>query len=119
MRPFVLAATLAIGSTAAAQQKPVTPDSAARVLPAVERQQLDSQLASLRAAGNAGLPTADRFSLGDHSVPAGTTMDGPIAVARGNLEVFGTLNGDAIVIDGNVRVHRGARIAGDAIAVGG
>jgi hypothetical protein len=119
MRPFMLAATLAVSSTAAAQQKPVTRDTAPQVVPAMQRQQLDSQLQRLRAAGNAGLPTADRFSFGDHSVPAGASMDGPIAVARGNLEVFGTLNGDAIVIDGDIRVHRGARIAGDAMAVGG
>jgi hypothetical protein len=118
MRPLMLAATLAVSSTAAAQQKPVTPETTPRTA-SIERQQLDSQLQRLRAAGNAGLPTADRFSFGDHSVPAGTTMAGPVGVARGNLEVFGTLNGDAYVIDGDIRVHRGARIAGDAVAVGG
>ena len=115
----MLAATLAVSSTGAAQQKPAAPDTPARVALSIARQQLDSQLQRLRAAGNAGLPTADRFSFGDHSVPAGTTITGPIGVARGNLEVFGTLNGDAIVIDGDIRVHRGARIAGDAMAVGG
>lgn len=115
----MLAATLAVSSTAAAQQRPVTPDSTARTAASVERQRLDAQLERLRAAGNAGLPTADHFSFGDHSVPAGTTMTGPIAVARGNLEVFGTLNGDAFVIDGDIRVHRGARVVGDAMAVGG
>ena len=116
----MLAAALAVSSTAAAQQKPVTNDSVPQPATApLGRQQLDSQLLRLRSTSDAHLPTADHFSFGDHRVPAGTTVDGPIAVARGNLEVFGTVNGDAFVIDGDIRVHRGARITGDAMATGG
>ncbi len=116
----MLAAALAVSSTAAAQQKPVTNDSVPQPATApLGRQQLDSQLLRLRSTSDAHLPTADHFSFGDHRVPAGTTVEGPIAVARGNLEVFGTVNGDAFVIDGDIRVHRGARITGDAMATGG
>jgi hypothetical protein len=120
MRPLILAAALAVGSTAAAQQKPASSDSTPHATSSpIERQQLDSQLQRLRGSTDAHLPTADHFSFGDHSVPAGTTVDGPIAVARGSLEVFGTVNGDAYVIDGDIRVHKGARITGDAVSAGG
>jgi hypothetical protein len=119
MRSLILTAALAVGSTAAAQQKPASTDSASRSSQPVERQQLDSQLQRMRSAGDSRLPRADRFSFGDHRVPEGTTIAGPIAVARGDLEVYGTIDGDAYVVDGNIRVHKGARIAGDAVAAGG
>ena len=124
MRSLILAATLAVGSTAAAQQKPALPDSAPGTRPdsaasALQRQQLDSQLARLRASGGRDLPTADRFGFGDRTVPAGQTIEGPIAVARGTLEVFGTVSGDVFALDGDIRVHKGGRITGDALALGG
>ena len=51
--------------------------------------------------------------------PRDTTVDGPIAVAHGNLDVYGTVNGDVVALDGNMRVHKGARVTGDAWAAGG
>ncbi|HEX3865258.1 MAG TPA: hypothetical protein VHV78_00845, partial [Gemmatimonadaceae bacterium] len=40
-------------------------------------------------------------------------------VAHGTVDVFGTVNGDVFTIDGNIRVHTGARITGDALSAGG
>src|SRR5438552_18108375 len=73
---------------------------------------IDTQLTRLRERGARNVPTPDRFSWGDQTVAAGATVTGPIAVARGNLDVFGTVHGDAYVLDGEIRVHRGATITG-------
>src|SRR5439155_22183449 len=81
--------------------------------------QIDSQVARLRASGGTALPDADHFTLGDRTIAAGTSVEGPIAVARGNLDVFGTVRGGVYAIDGEIRVHRGARVTGDAFAAGG
>lgn len=40
-------------------------------------------------------------------------------VSRGPLDVFGTVNGTAVSLAGDVVVHRGGIVTGDAIAVGG
>ena len=76
-------------------------------------------VAARRSAGETYLPQADVFSFGNRTVSANTRVDGPIAVARGDLDVYGTVNGDVVALDGNVRVHRGAKVTGDAWAAGG
>jgi hypothetical protein len=38
---------------------------------------------------------------------------------NGNLDVYGTVQGDAIALRGDVIIHRGARVTGDAIAIVG
>lgn len=40
-------------------------------------------------------------------------------VVRGNLDVYGTVSGNATALKGDVIVHRGGRVRGDAIAVAG
>ena len=64
-------------------------------------------------------PRADSLALGGRVIPAGTTVTGPIVVAGGDLDVRGTINGSAIAIAGNVVVHTGGRVTGDAIAAFG
>jgi hypothetical protein len=134
VRALIAMAALALSSPALAQQKasppaPQVADSPAQPLatppsssqPAEARQTrlLSDKLARLRDGGERGLPGTDRFIFGDRTIVAGSTVTGPIAVARGNLDVYGTVLGDAIAVDGDVRVHKGARIAGDALAAGG
>jgi hypothetical protein len=80
---------------------------------------LADQIAARRAAGDKYLPNADNFSYGNRTIAAGTTVDGPIAVARGDIDVYGTVVGDVIAIAGNVHVHPGARVTGDAWAAAG
>ena len=65
------------------------------------------------------LPAAADISSGNRTIPAGTTVAGPVATRDGNLEIFGTVEGDAAAIDGNVIVHEGGRVAGDVLAVHG
>jgi hypothetical protein len=121
MRAVLAFAALALGSLRApAQARPV--DSArapqapkdtttARVAQEIEQQR--------RAAGEKYLPDADNFSFGDRAIAANTRVNGPIAVAHGNLDVYGTVEGDVVALDGNVRVHKGAHVTGDAWAAGG
>lgn len=66
----------------------------------------------------AGLPPADSVSAGPRAIAAGTTVTGPI-VARGPVDVSGTVNGTVVSLAGDVTVHRGGVITGDALAVGG
>jgi hypothetical protein len=68
---------------------------------------------------NVDLPEADQFKVGNQAVEAGAERAGTIAVARGNLEVRGRITGDAIVMHGDLIVHPGGYIAGDAVAIDG
>ena len=65
------------------------------------------------------LPTRDSLSIGGRVIPRGTTVNGPIVVAGGDLDVRGTIAGSAIAIAGDVVVHEGGRVTGDAIAAFG
>ncbi len=111
MRVLLVFAMLALGSFGAPAQTPVAADTSAT--------HLAQEISQRRAVGDTYLPDADHFTFGSRSIPANTTVDGPIAVARGNLDVYGTVNGDVVSLDGDVRVHRGARVTGDAWAAGG
>jgi hypothetical protein len=65
------------------------------------------------------LPSADRFGWGDLSIPAGTSVDGPVAVARGTVHVRGMVIGDVFAFGGDVVVHSGGEVTGSARAVQG
>ena len=81
---------------------------------------LRAQLEALRLSGvTASLPSVDQFSVGNRVIPAGTVVSSPVGVIDGSLDIFGTVTGTAIVIDGNLRLHPGAQITGDALAVRG
>ncbi len=117
MRRVLMAAValLAIGgpSRVHAQQAAVPPTPAARdsLAPVVD---------SVRAtpAGRA-LPSIDRFTWGDLSIPAGVTVAGPVAAARGNVNVRGLVNGDVFAVGGDVVVHAGGEVTGSALALQG
>jgi len=120
MRAVLAFAALALGSLRApAQAQPdkqaVPPSSAGTT----DTARVAEEIAQRRAAGEQHLPDAEKFSFGDRTIAANTRVDGPIAVARGNLDIYGTIDGDAVALDGNVRVHEGARVTGDVWAVGG
>jgi len=65
----------------------------------------------------AELPPQDSITIGSFAVGPGAAV-GRVA-ALGQLDVFGTVTGDAIALDGDVIVHKGAHVTGDALAVGG
>lgn len=72
----------------------------------------------VRPEGNR-LPPADSFTVGPREIPASATLNGPIAVAQGTVDIFGHVNGDVFVLDGDAIVHRGAVVTGDVESFGG
>jgi len=125
MRALLAFAALALGSfRAPAQVRPATPTPSPASPSKTEVKQdsttaLAREITQRRDSGEKYLPDADVFTFGDRTIAAGTRVDGPIAVARGNLDVFGTVEGDVVALDGDVRVHKGARVTGDAWSAGG
>ena len=78
------------------------------------------QIAALRADSNAfRLPPDAEITRGARSVPAGTQVSGPIATSGGPLDVYGTVTGDAIAVGGDVVVHAGGRVTGNALSAFG
>lgn len=63
------------------------------------------------------LPPTDSIEHDAFTVVAGTSR-GRIA-SLGELEVLGTVNGDAVAIDGDVVVKHGGHVTGDAVSIGG
>ena len=133
----VAAAPLTARQAAAIQQNPKTAkpaaDSAAKVAaPAVAVESTDSGKVQLSKATvdsltqlvsryrrdpeAVALPPENQIAMGGRTIPAGTTVAGPVAVAGGPLHVYGTVNGDAIAIGSDVIVHPGARITGNAVS---
>ena len=62
------------------------------------------------------LPAADSFTVGNRVVPADVSEPGTVAVVQGDLDVFGTVEGSAIAVGGDVVVHPGGHVRGDALA---
>src|SRR5258705_9569978 len=67
----------------------------------------------------AGLRRYAQVNTGDMVVPAGTTTSGGVMVVRGNLDVYGNVDGAATAIAGDVIVHEGGRVRGGAVALMG
>jgi hypothetical protein len=54
---------------------------------------------------------------GDLVIPAGTTESGSVLVFRGNIDVYGNVDGAATAVLGDVIVHEGGRVRGGAVAL--
>jgi hypothetical protein len=65
------------------------------------------------------LPPADSILQGPRSIARGARVAGPVAVWGGTLEILGTVDGDAIAIDGDVVVGDSGRVNGDVLTVRG
>jgi hypothetical protein len=68
-------------------------------------------------AQNASFARFTRYQQGDLVIPAGTTTSGSVLVVRGNLDVYGNVDGAATAILGDVIVHEGGRVRGGAVAL--
>jgi hypothetical protein len=66
-----------------------------------------------------GIRKYAQVQTGDMIVPAGTTTSGSVLVIRGNLDVYGNVDGAATAILGDVVVHDGGRVRGGAVALMG
>ena len=67
----------------------------------------------------AGLRKYARVTSGDLVIPAGTTTSGSVMVIRGDLDVYGNVDGAATAILGDVVVHESGRVRGSAVALMG
>ncbi|MFL5564894.1 MAG: hypothetical protein ACJ77J_07370 [Gemmatimonadaceae bacterium] len=67
----------------------------------------------------AGFKKYAQVTTGDLAVPAGTTTSGSVMVIRGNLDVYGNVDGAATAVLGDVIVHEGGRVRGGAVALMG
>jgi hypothetical protein len=117
MRALLAFVALALGSLRAPAQTPSAPQPPAQT--PGDSAALPQEIAAQRAAGETHLPNANQFVFGDQTIAEKKSVNGSVAVAHGNLDVYGTILGDAVTLDGDIRVHRGGRIAGDAWAAGG
>lgn len=106
---LALLAIVAGGTKLFAQASPsrISVDSLAKVL------------AGLReSSDSAWIPAASKFTIGDSTVAANRTITGPVAVA-GTLNVRGTIAGDAVSYGGDIIVHQGGAVRGNAYAING
>ncbi|MGE0353363.1 MAG: hypothetical protein AB7Q69_09000 [Gemmatimonadales bacterium] len=71
-------------------------------------------------AGQLRLTVPDGLArLGSYSVGSGETVTGNLLVFRGNADIYGTLDGNLAVMNGDAIIHPGAVITGDVLALGG
>jgi hypothetical protein len=56
---------------------------------------------------------------GNYSVGSEESVNGHLLVVDGNADVYGTLRGNLVTVDGDVVVHRGGLVAGDILTLGG
>ena len=61
--------------------------------------------------------TNGRAWMGDFGLGTGDTLRGNLLVLRGTAEIFGRLEGNVVALDGDIVVHRGGSVSGDALAL--
>jgi hypothetical protein len=66
-----------------------------------------------------GIGRYAQVTTGSLVVPAGTTTSGSVMVLKGNLDVYGNVDGAATAVLGDVIVHEGGRVRGGAVALMG
>ena len=57
--------------------------------------------------------------MGDRTIAVGERVEGDVVVFRGDLNVHGVIDGDAVALGGDLVLHPGSTVQGDAVAVGG
>jgi hypothetical protein len=72
-----------------------------------------------RSVRFAGIRKYAQVVTGDYTVPAGASTSGSVMVIRGNLDIYGNVDGAATAVLGDVVVHDGGRVRGGAVALGG
>lgn len=66
-----------------------------------------------------GLKRYAQVTTGDLTIPAGSTSSGSVMAIRGDVNVYGNVDGAATAVLGDVIVHEGGRVRGGAVALGG
>ena len=83
---------------------------------AIAGRDANAQQSNVRFSGLRGYA---QVTTGDLTIPAGTTTSGSVMAIRGDLNVYGNVDGAATAILGDVIVHDGGRVRGGAVALGG
>ncbi len=83
---------------------------------AIAGRDANAQQSNVRFSGLRGYA---QVNTGDFTIPAGTTTSGSVMAIRGDLNVYGNVDGAATAILGDVIVHDGGRVRGGAVALGG
>lgn len=65
------------------------------------------------------LPVTGDIVWGSRTVAKNEHVQGPLVVGAGQLDVYGLVRGDAIALTGDVVVHQGGHVSGDAVSAGG
>jgi len=66
-----------------------------------------------------GIKKYAQVTTGDLTIPAGSTSSGSVMAIRGDVNVYGNVDGAATSVLGDVIVHEGGRVRGGAVALGG
>lgn len=104
----VLFALAAGGTSLGAQQR----------APSISRDSLGKALANLRGSSDSTwIPAAGSFAFGDSTVAANHRTAGPVAIAGGTLDVRGAIAGNAVTYGGDIIVHQGGAIHGNAYSI--
>src|SRR5712671_4996057 len=83
---------------------------------AIAGRDANAQQSNVRFSGLRGYA---QVNTGDLTIPAGTTTSGSVMAIRGDLNVYGNVDGAATAILCDVIVHYGGRVRGGAVALGG
>lgn len=110
----IVALVMLVGITVALVTRPATAWQAAD-----STAELTAALARLTGTGTPALPPASAFRSGPRLITATETEVGPIAVSGANADVHGTVNGDVVTFRGDIIVHAGGSVTGNAVAIGG
>jgi hypothetical protein len=79
----------------------------------------DAHAQQVETARFAGFRKYALVNTGNLVIPAGKTVSGSVLALRGDLDVYGNVDGAATAVLGDVTVHEGGRVRGGAVAVMG
>jgi uncharacterized Zn-binding protein involved in type VI secretion len=60
-----------------------------------------------------------RVHMGDLAIRRGQVYKGNLAVVSGDVSVYGTVDGNLAALNGDIVLHRGARVEGDVVSLNG
>lgn len=84
--------------------------------------EIDRLEASLERLGESAAGTGEDMALvvhDDYTLAGDMVVSGNVALLDGDLEVLGTVEGDVLVLDGELTLGPGAMVRGDVLQVGG
>lgn len=97
-------------------------DLTLQLSPLPDAAQLEQRLRRLLKGGPEAVRltvTGGQGRLGDFSVGSNEALTGDLLVLEGDLDLFGKVAGNVVALDGDIVMHQGAEVGGDALAIGG